>query len=132
MATQYPRTVFLIVWAAFTVSIGIYVAVGLLAAPKDVEPPSQVLAALLGVIAIGLVGAGFFARTLAWPNGTADYESPSAQRAFGLTVVAYALFESCGIFGLVLALLGAPPLWTIPFYVISFAAFAVSPPAPAR
>ncbi|MFO0681867.1 MAG: hypothetical protein U0234_07450 [Sandaracinus sp.] len=119
-----------ILWAALLFSQAIYVALiagGILEAPS--APPDPMMLPVLGVVALGTAVVSFVLPRILHRNAVAQ-AMPTIQHqgmgdlsllraayqaGFAPLIVSLALSEAVGIYGLVLAALGFPLLYCLPF-----------------
>jgi hypothetical protein len=111
-----------VVWACLVISLFIYGAIPLLLQPPPVPPPPP-QAILIGALAfVGLMTAAAtillrrFAILQPAQSGTLDITTEAgAARFFTISLLAWVLSESIGIYGLVLFLLYRVPALLYPF-----------------
>ncbi len=147
------RTTF-IIWGAFLAGPPLYAAVAFLVASQRPVPPATPSFALLALasLAIAALAGGVFywrisftdaalrkaphaATTITPAPAVPAAATPREQKLFAVAtygqtrcVVAWACFESAGMFGVLLVFLGHPPQRAFPFLAAAFAAIALHGP----
>jgi F0F1-type ATP synthase membrane subunit c/vacuolar-type H+-ATPase subunit K len=119
-------------WAALLVAQVVYVGIAAsgVAGRSRTSPPADVFSIALGVVGIGTaIGAHLCWRHSRGASRAAHEPPPSPQQAFTFFLLACVLDESIAIYGLVLALLGAPVETWAPFSAAAFALLLLHRPA---
>jgi len=118
------------IWAALVFSVALYIALPQLT-EVEVDPEGGWRDLKLPLTAVGLltVFASFAVRFFITPKLIGEGRE---QQAFASYVVSLALAESAAIFGLVLAMIGAPFREALLLFAIGFLGLLVQTPAFAR
>ena len=149
-----PARTAVVIWGAFLASPLLYAAVSFLVASQRPVPPATPSFALpaLAALAVAALAGGVFTWRISFTDAalrqapraaTAITPAPAVPAAatpreqklcavatYGQTrcVIAWACFESAGLFGVLLVLLGHPPQRALPFLAAAFAAIALHGP----
>lgn len=114
-----PLVVPRIIWGALVASTLIYIAV-LELGVVVVEPQWEPLLLPLSLAAFGTAAASLLVPRLAMRRRQASSPGDATGAYLATLIIALALAESVAIFGLVLGLLGAPPKFVMPFFVVAW------------
>ena len=133
-----PQLVAMVIWGALLSAIFIYwgIAATSMGGNGDSSKPDASLAETLAIAAAAASGASLMMRQVffsGFRKGTLSLESPEGQQRF-LTgnIICFALSESIGIFGLVLALGGHPQEDWLVFFAAAVVLMLIHIPLPGR
>jgi hypothetical protein len=131
-----PLLIVWIIWFALLSALGVYVGLAFTSAPTPATPPESSLPTLLATLAVVIGGTSVMLRPLLFgglKSGRVELNSMAGgQKLLTGNIICFALSESVGIFGLVLAFQGYPQeSWWV-FFVAAAALMFIHLPLPAR